>query len=191
MGTDASRYVLTGWRRSRTQRKPVRRTLLGRSGPQRLAVQRQHRTWLGSSCDGSGGAESSILHVFASVGAVAVVNGAEVVMSAVEKIQIAEEGVLGLQGQLDVVESVLGSAETVIVAGEKTGRGLRRFVKLLIVLGLVAVVVIILKNLMAGRSDGIDEPEFVTAVVETATETDVADEVDDEAAAEDDEDSES
>ena len=112
-------------------------------------------------------------------------------MSAVEKIQIAEEGVLGLQGQLDVVESVLGSAETVIVAGEKTGRGLRRFVKLLIVLGLVAVVVIILKNLMAGRSDGIDEPEFVTAVVETATETDVADEVEDEAAAEDDEDSES
>ena len=116
-------------------------------------------------------------------------------MSAVEKIQIAEEKVVGLQDQLEVVESVLGKAETVIVAGEKTGRGLRRFVKLLIVLGLVAVIAVIIKNVMAGRSDGIDEPEFVTAVVETATEADVADEVDesadDEAAVEEDDEPES
>lgn len=97
-------------------------------------------------------------------------------MSAVEKIQIAEEKVAGLQDQLEVIESVLGKAETVIVAGEKTGRGFRRFIKLLILLGLVAVVVIIIKNVMASRSDGIDEPEFVTAVVETTSETDVADE---------------
>ncbi|MGI9529515.1 MAG: hypothetical protein ACR2NG_07375 [Acidimicrobiia bacterium] len=115
-------------------------------------------------------------------------------MSAVEKIQIAEEKVAGLQGQLEVVDSVLGKAETVIVAGEKTGRGMRRFVKLLILLGLVAVVAIIIKKVMAGRSDGIDEPEFVTAVVETTSE-DVAEEVDeladDEAPAEDDDDADS
>lgn len=98
-------------------------------------------------------------------------------MSAVEKIQIAEEKVADLQGYLGTVESALERAETVIVAGEKTGRGFRRFVKMLILLGLVAVIVIIIKNVMASRSGGIDEPEFATASAETVSETDV--EVDD------------
>jgi hypothetical protein len=103
-------------------------------------------------------------------------------MGAVEKIQIAEDKVAGLQDQLQVVETVLGKAETVMIAGEKTGRGLRRFIKLLIVVGLVAVIVIVIKNLMAKNSDGIDEPEFVSAVVEATSETDVVDELVDEPA---------
>ena len=110
-------------------------------------------------------------------------------MGAVEKIQIAEDKVAGLQDQLQVVESVLGKAETVMVAGEKTGRGLRRFIKLLIVLGLVAVVAIVIRKLMAKSSAGIDEPEFVAAVVETTSETDVvaeADELGDEPAEDED-----
>lgn len=105
-------------------------------------------------------------------------------MSAVEKIRMAEEKVAGLQDQLGTVESVLEKAETVIVAGEKTGRGLRRFVKLLIVLGLVAVVVIVIKKVMASKSGGIDEPEFVTTVVDTVSETDVAEDGDDDSAGE-------
>lgn len=90
-------------------------------------------------------------------------------MSAVEKIRIAEDRVADLQDQLSTVESVLEKAETVIVAGEKTGRGLRRFFKLLLIIGVVAVIVVIIRKVMGGDSGARDEPTFEPAPVDAGS----------------------
>jgi len=95
-------------------------------------------------------------------------------MSAVEKIRIAEDKVADLQEQLVTVGSVLEKAETVVVAGEKTGRGLRRFIKLLLIIGLAAVVVMIIKKVMAGKSGGLDEPTFEPATVDSEAASEAA-----------------
>ena len=95
-------------------------------------------------------------------------------MSAVEKIRIAEDKVADLQEQLVTVGSVLEKAETVVVAGEKTGRGLRRFIKLLLIIGVAAVIVMIIKKVMAGKSGGLDEPTFEPAPVDSEAASEAA-----------------
>ncbi len=69
-------------------------------------------------------------------------------MGAVEQIMIAEEKVTGLQSQLSAVESVLETAEQVAVTGEKAGRGLRRLLRILLLISIVAAVVMIVRKVM-------------------------------------------
>ena len=88
------------------------------------------------------------------------------VMSASEKIVIVQDQVAGLQNQLDTVGSILDSAEQITVAAEKTGRGLRRFFKVLLFISIVAVAVALIKKLMGDRCFMSGEEEVV---VETET----------------------
>ncbi len=76
-------------------------------------------------------------------------------MGAAEKIMFAEEQVAGLQSHLSTVESVLETAEQVVATGEKAGRCLRRFVRVLLVISIVAAVVMIARKVMGdGRRTG-------------------------------------
>lgn len=67
-------------------------------------------------------------------------------MGVAEKIMFAEEQVAGLQSQLSVVESVLETAEQVVATGDKAGRCLRRSVRVLLVISIVAAVVMIARK---------------------------------------------
>jgi hypothetical protein len=73
-------------------------------------------------------------------------------MSVAENIMIAEEKVAGLQSQLRTVETVLEKAEMVAVKGEKAGRGLRRILRILLLLSVIAVAVMVVKKLIGSRS---------------------------------------
>ena len=77
-------------------------------------------------------------------------------MSAVDKILIAEETVAGLQSQLRTVETVLEAAEQVAATGEKAGRSLRRFLRVLLLLSVVAIVVMVVKKFMGRQLPGDD-----------------------------------
>ncbi|MEA3501733.1 MAG: hypothetical protein U9R47_03095 [Actinomycetota bacterium] len=98
-------------------------------------------------------------------------------MGAVEKIMLAEEKVAGLQSQLSTVESILDKAEQVAVTGEKAGRGLRRFVQILLLLSIVAAVVLVVKKLMGDgcpmgkKATGDTEPTPDSTVSEVGDET--------------------
>lgn len=69
-------------------------------------------------------------------------------MGAVEKIVILEEQVSGLQSQPGTVETVLEKAEQVAVTGEKAGRCLRRSLRVLLALSVIAIIVLIVKKVM-------------------------------------------
>ena len=89
-----------------------------------------------------------------------------------EKIVAAEDKVAGLQDQLATVGTVLETAEQIAVEGKKAGRCFRRLFKLLLLISIVAVIVMVVKKVMAGRSsaeDAVAVEEFVEeAAIEEA-----------------------
>ena len=98
-------------------------------------------------------------------------------MTASEKIQLAEGKVSSLQNHLSTVEAVLDKAETVAVTSEKSGRKARKLFKLLLLVGLAAVIVIIVKNVIArNQADSIEsiEAEFVSESTPPPTAADAA-----------------
>ena len=99
-------------------------------------------------------------------------------MSVAETIMVAEEKVAGIQDQLAVVESVLETAEHITVTAEKTGRGLRRVVKVLLVISVIAAIAMVVKKLMGDRCSMGKEEEVVIETSETSETVDT-DSVDD------------
>jgi hypothetical protein len=93
-------------------------------------------------------------------------------MSASEKIVIAQDRVAGLQNQLDTVGSILDSAEQITVTAERAGRGLRRFLKVLLFISIVAVAVTLIKKFMGDRSFMGEEEEVVIETETTSEEID-------------------
>ena len=102
-------------------------------------------------------------------------------MSVSEKIVIVEDTVAGVQNQLDTVGLILDSAEQISITAEKTGRGLRRFLQVLLFVSIVAVVVALIKKFMGDRCF-MGEEEEVVIETETTTEAVDSDSDDDEAA---------
>jgi len=93
-------------------------------------------------------------------------------MSASEKIVIVQDQVAGLQNQLDTVGSILDSAEQFTATAEKTGRGLRRFFKVLLFISIVAVAVALIKKTMGDRCFMGGEEEVVIETESTSEEVD-------------------
>lgn len=93
-------------------------------------------------------------------------------MNALETISAAEGKVAGLQDALTTVESVLETTEQIVVEGKKAGRCFRRLFKVLVLISIVAIVVMVVKKVMAGRSseeDVVAVEEFVEeAAIEEA-----------------------
>jgi len=88
-------------------------------------------------------------------------------MNALEKIGAAEDKVAGLQDALTAVEGVLDTTEQIVVEGQKAGRCFRRLFKVLVLISIVAIVVMVVKKVMAGRSSE-EDVVAVEAVVEEA-----------------------
>lgn len=72
-----------------------------------------------------------------------------------DRIVQAEEGVANLQNLLDHTQSALAVAEQVEVAARKS----RRLLKFLLILGVVGILVLVLRRVMASRDDSSSEPD--------------------------------
>jgi len=97
-------------------------------------------------------------------------------MTAIETIAMAEEKIAGIQSQLSTVESVLERAEHVVVAGEKAGGTLRRLLKLVLLISVVAAIAMVVRKFMNDGcpfSKGADEEPAIIA--EGEDEADAAD----------------
>ena len=80
-------------------------------------------------------------------------------MSAVEKIQVAEDRVERLQDGLDSVQLVLAKAEEVAVSGEQSAHRLRKVILTLLVLGIViAVAATVAKKMSMSDPEPVDVP---------------------------------
>ena len=110
-------------------------------------------------------------------------------MTALEKISAAEAKVAGLQDTLAAVSGVLETTEEIVVEGKKAGRCFRRLFKALLLISIVAVIVMVVKKVMAGRSSAEEEVAVEEFVEEAAIEEAVLEETEiEDADAEDDSD---
>ncbi len=85
--------------------------------------------------------------------------GEEVDVTAVEKIQVAEDRVERLQDGLDSVQVVLAKAEEVAVSGQKAAHRVRKTILTLLVLGiLIAVIASVAKKMSMSDPEPADAP---------------------------------
>mgnify|MGYP001824453769 FL=1 len=73
-------------------------------------------------------------------------------MAVGDNIEVAQEFVGEVQGQLGNVEDFLDQAEQVTVEGKRIGRCFRRLFRLLLLVALVAAVIVAIKKILGARS---------------------------------------
>jgi hypothetical protein len=91
-------------------------------------------------------------------------------MTALEKISAAEDKVSELQDALEVVGNVLDTTEQIVIEGKKAGRCLRRLLKVLVLISIVAALAMIVKKVVAGRCSAEEAAELETVVEEADVE---------------------